>query len=145
MITNERQYRITTTKAERFEQALARAEGEGAHLHPRLQQAMRESLESQLEELREQIAAYEALRGGEVAVLELDSLTDLPDALIRGRIASGLTQKALAVRLGLKEQQIQRYEATHYAGASLQRIQAVADALGVKIREHVTLPSAARD
>jgi ribosome-binding protein aMBF1 (putative translation factor) len=103
---------------------------------------MRESLESELEILREQLAEYEALRSGRIAVLEIDSLTALPDALIRARIAGGLTQKELATRLGLKEQQIQRYEATRYAGVSLERVQAVAEALGVKIHERVILPSA---
>ena len=103
---------------------------------------MREGIESELQILREQLAEYEALRSGRIAVLELDSLTDLPDALIRARIAGGLTQKELATRLGLKEQQIQRYEATRYAGVSLERVQAVAEALGVKIHERVILPSA---
>ncbi|MDQ3702081.1 MAG: helix-turn-helix transcriptional regulator, partial [Chloroflexota bacterium] len=52
-----------------------------------------------------------------------------------------LSQKELARRLGLKEQQIQRYEARRYAGASLERVQAVADALGVQIHERVLLPT----
>ena len=141
MITTERQYRITKAAAERFAQALAH-EAQGAHLDPRLRQAMREGIESELQILREQLAEYEALRSGRIAVLELDSLTALPDALIRARIAAGLTQKELATRLGLKEQQIQRYEATRYAGVSLERVQAVAEALGVKIHERVILPSA---
>ncbi len=102
---------------------------------------MREGLESQLEELREQMAEYEALRSGRVATLEIEGLRDLPEALVRGRIASGLTQKQLAQRLRLKEQQIQRYEATHYKGVSLDRVQEVAEALGMKIREQVTMPS----
>ena len=55
---------------------------------------------------------------------------------------AGLTQKELARRLGLKEQQIQRYEATRYAGASLTRIQAVVEALGVRIHERVIMPTA---
>jgi len=143
MIANERQYQITKLEAERFEQALAQADEKGAHLHPRLRQAMREVMESQLEELRGQLAEYDALRRGKIAVLELHSLRDLPEALIRARIASGLTQKQLAARLGLKEQQIQRYEATRYAGASLARVQAVADALGVKIHGRVMLPNSA--
>lgn len=145
MITNERQYRITKAEAERFEEALARAEEQSAHLHPRLQQAMREGLESQLQELREQLAEYEALRSGRIAVLELDSLGELPDALVRARISAGLTQRELAGRLGLKEQQVQRYEATRYAGVSLERIQQVVEALGAKIRERIILPSAAED
>lgn len=65
MITNEREYRITAAEAERFVRALARGDGRAADLHPRLRRAMREGLESQLAELREQLAAYEALRGQE--------------------------------------------------------------------------------
>ena len=42
----------------------------------------------------------------------------------------GLSQKELADRIGLKEQQIQRYEATEYASASLTRIQEIIGALG---------------
>jgi ribosome-binding protein aMBF1 (putative translation factor) len=98
-------------------------------------------MESRLEELREELAEYEALRNGHVAVLELDSLDKLPEALIRARIAAGLAQKQLAQRLGLKEQQIQRNETKGYAGASLQRIQAAAEALGATIREQVVLPT----
>jgi len=76
-----------------------------------------------------------------VTTLDVESLTALPEALIRARIAAGLTQKELAVRLGLKEQQVQRYESTRYHGVSLERTQAVVDALGVRIREHLTLPT----
>src|SRR5439155_18397183 len=118
-------------------------EQQESNLHPRARQALRDQYDSQLEELREQLTAYEALRRGEVSILELDSLAELPNALIQARAAVGLTQEELAGRLGLKKQQIQRYEATHYAGVSLERIQAVADALGVTIREQVLLPVAA--
>ncbi len=50
--------------------------------------------------------------------------------------------KELAVRLGLKEQQVQRYESTRYTGVSLERAQAIVDALGVRIRAQLTLPTA---
>lgn len=40
----------------------------------------------------------------------------------------------------LSYERIQRYEATRYAGASLDRLQAVADELNLKIYERVTLP-----
>jgi len=39
-------------------------------------------------------------------------------------------QKSLARRLGLKEQQIQRYEASEYASASLARVLSVVEVLG---------------
>jgi DNA-binding Xre family transcriptional regulator len=141
VITNERQYRITKAEAERFAEALATSDESISELDPRLRRAMREGLASQLAELREDLAAYEALRGGHVSVIELDSLGGLPDALIRARIASGLSQKLLAARLGVKEQQIQRWEAARYASVTLDRLQRVADALGVKIREQIVLPS----
>src|SRR5437870_1629008 len=142
MIANERQYRITKSAVREFEEALANLETVETQRPPEMRRVMREAIESQLEELRDQLAEYEALRSGRVRVLELDSLAELPDALIRARIAAGLTQKELATRLGLKEQQIQRYEATRYAGVSLERIQAVADAIGVTIEERLILPAA---
>ena len=49
---------------ERFEQALVHSDEQAGHLHPLLAQAMRDGLESQLEELREDIATYEQLRTG---------------------------------------------------------------------------------
>ena len=140
MITNERQYRITRGWVERFEQAQAALPEGHAGLSERGRQALHDQYESQLDELRADLAAYEALRQGDVAVLELDSLAALPDALIQARAAAGISQQALAQRLGLRKQQIQRYEATRYAGVSWERLQAVADALGVTIQERVLLP-----
>ena len=140
MITNERQYRITRNWLNRFEQARTSADHDTADLQPRARQALRDQYDSQIDELRADLAEYEGLRRGQVAVLELDSLSELPDALIRARIVAGLSQAALAERLGLKKQQIQRYESTRYARVGIERLQAVADALGVKIRERVILP-----
>jgi ribosome-binding protein aMBF1 (putative translation factor) len=144
MIANEVQRRVTQTAIREFEEALAHVEEQNAELDPRLRRGMREGMESQLADLRAELAEYEALRSGQVHELQLRSLAELPAALIRARIAAGLSQKELATRLGLKEQQIQRYEATHYAGATLARIQAVVDALGVQIHERVVLPRVGR-
>ncbi len=139
MITNERQYGMTKGWLERFIQARAGVDEISGTRHPRAAQALRDQYDSQIEELSADLADYERLRHGEVTVLELQSLGELPDALIRARAAARLSQEDLAGRLGLKKQQVQRYEATRYAGVSLQRIQAVADALGMTIREQVTL------
>src|ERR1019366_3162994 len=74
------------------------------------------------------------------AVIEAQSIEDLPRALIRARIALGMSQKELAEKMGLKEQQIQRYEATEYSAASLTRIREVGEALGIRISESILLP-----
>jgi hypothetical protein len=125
MIKNERQYRITRAQAEKFARALAHMEEhpeETTSIGPRLRLAMKDGLASQLADFRREIEEYEALKSGQHRVFELSSFAELPRALIQSRIALGLSQKELAERLGLKEQQIQRYEATEYAGASVQRL-----------------------
>lgn len=68
-----------------------------------------------------------------ISSLILYSLSELPATLIKARIAAKLSQKALAERLGLKEQQIQRYEATEYASANLARVIEVSEMLGLKL------------
>lgn len=143
MIKNERQYRITKAQIEKFSDALAQlstsVQSEPS-VHPLLKKAEREAMESQIAELRAQLEEYEALKSGQHAVLELDSLEALPRALIKARIAAGLTQKDLAERLGLKEQQIQRYEETEYASANFARLVEVSRAIGIQVREEILLP-----
>jgi hypothetical protein len=140
VISNERQYRITKSEAKNFEQSIAVARGRepGPGVDPRIHEAMIESLESELAVLREQLDQYEALKAGKVKRRKINSLRELPVLLIEGRIAAGLTQRQLAERLGLQEQQIQRYESTLYSGVGLDRLQDVADALGLEIEETVT-------
>jgi len=138
VITNERQYRIAKSEARKFEQAIAaaRERGPGPEVQPRIHQAMIESLESELAVLRDRLKRYEALKAGKVKSRKARSLRELPIVLIEGRIAAGLTQRELAKRLGLPEQQIHRYEASLYGGVSLERLQEVADVLGIEIEEH---------
>lgn len=52
----------------------------------------------------------------------VDSFDELPQALVKARIALRLSQKDLADRPGMKEQQIQRYESTDYQSASMSRL-----------------------
>jgi len=84
-------------------------------------------------ELAGSVAEYEALRAGGGLSLELSSLDDFGRALVKGRIAKGWTQTHLAQALGMPKQQVQRYEATEYASASLGRMARVAAALGLSI------------
>ena len=79
------------------------------------------------------MSEYESLKEGEFQWDSLNIVADLPFILIKARIAQGLSQKELAERIGLKEQQIQRYEATDYATANLARIKEVVSAFGVEI------------
>jgi transcriptional regulator with XRE-family HTH domain len=95
-------------------------------------------------QLPRQVHEYERLRAGEVKARNLRSLTDLPRALIEARTAGHVTQKELADRLELAEQQIQRWEATNYAGVGVERMQNIADALGARITEKISFSPPAR-
>ncbi len=141
MIKNERQYRITKTQADKFAEALRRVETAPSSTNPLMVKASREALESQLADLQADIEEYELLRSGNVHLVEVESFQELPAAFIRARIAAGLSQKELGERLDMKEQQIQRYEATDYAGASFSTLSAIVNALGVSMREDILVPT----
>jgi ribosome-binding protein aMBF1 (putative translation factor) len=142
MIRNERQYRITNAQVTRFRRALQSLQDRSHDdRHPALRAAQEAAIRSQLADLEADVAEYEALASGRPVRFELDSFAELPETLIRARVALGLTQRQLADRLGMKEQQIQRYEATNYASASMERVGQVIDALGIEVREQVIVPA----
>jgi ribosome-binding protein aMBF1 (putative translation factor) len=139
VIKNEKQYRITKAQVRRFQDALAELSGQQrpSNITPRLWQAQRQAAQCQMEELREQVETYERLGRSREVVLK--AVEDLPKALIRARIAAGMTQEGLARRLGVKPQQVQRYEATEYESASFARILKVVQALGLRMPKAVRL------
>ena len=138
MIKNERQYKITRAQAVRFSNVLEslrqRPDADNG-LHPLIAKAQEDAISSQLADLESELREYESLKAGKFQWDSLSMVADLPSILIKARIARGLSQKDLAERVGLKEQQIQRYEATDYATANLARIKEVVDAFGVGIND----------
>ncbi len=125
MIQNERQYRVTKTNLERFKTALERAETV-PDLHPVQRKAQLGAIRSEIDVMRADLGEYEALLKGDGGRLDASAVVALPENLIRARIAAGLTHKDLAGLLGVKEQQVQRYERTQYRSASLERVIRVA-------------------
>ena len=128
MIQNKRQYGITKNWILKFEASLKNLETNQHTLHKIAYQTQRDGIESQLETLRDEVKAFEALQHSTEELLPSE-LEALPQRLVRARIAAGLTQVALAKKLGLKEQQIQRYETNQYASASLSRVIEIARAI----------------
>ena len=135
MITNDVQYRTAKAQVDRLQRL--RAELAQRPVEPNDGELRRKlethAVESQVSELRAELEEYDALRSGEAAVGHLNTLDDLPRLLVRARIAAGMSQKALAERMGLKEQQIQRYESSDYSSASLSRLREVASALAFQV------------
>jgi DNA-binding Xre family transcriptional regulator len=140
VIANERQYRITKAELRRFEEAIEvqRKSPPSEGVHPRIHRAIGDSLRSEAVELRGQLQCYEDLRDGRITHREIDGLRELPVALIEARIAARMTQKDLAESLGLKPQQVQKWEATLYSGVGLERLQDIIDAVGMQVQEQIS-------
>lgn len=144
-IKNERQYNATRKQIGLLDRALGSLVNQPVMSDPDdalFRQIQENALRSQLADLRAEAKEYADLRAGQVVALEFDSIEGLPLALIAARISSGMTQRDLADRVGIKEQMIQRYEASDYASASFTRMREVASALGLGVREEVLLPAA---
>jgi transcriptional regulator with XRE-family HTH domain len=132
MIKNERQFRITRAQVQRLEESLeALLATVDSEVHPVRRELEVGALSGLIDELRASIDAYESLRDGTRVPRAITDVAAIPQALIEHRIAAGLNQRDLAERLGLKEQQVQRYESEDWSTANLNRLMAVADALGI--------------
>jgi HTH-type transcriptional regulator / antitoxin HipB len=141
VIQNEHQYKVTQNRLKELEQALTKLFQIQDTLRPRQFLSRKNGLQMMIDSLRKEIEEYDALTQQQT-LIEIASIQELPIALIKARIAMGMTQKELAEKMGVKEQQVQRDEANQYSSAGFHRIAAVAEALNIKIQEtHVLLKS----
>ena len=140
MIKNENQYKVTKAKLAELEKSLAEYRASNLDKEDRRMRRLHEDAHrSLIEELRAELIEYEELKSGKRKRIVCASLQELPEALIKARIARGFSHKELADLLGMKEQQVQRYEATDYESAALWRLMEVAAVLCVGVEATVTL------
>jgi HTH-type transcriptional regulator / antitoxin HigA len=131
MIYSDKQYSVSSAQLAKLKQALSAAEARASD-QPWLKKAEIDALESQIADIEAELAEYDLLKSGQVSFSKSYALHELPRVLVRARIAAGMSQTDLAQRLDMKPQQVQRYEATDYMGASLARLIEVSRALRVK-------------
>jgi ribosome-binding protein aMBF1 (putative translation factor) len=81
------------------------------------------------QQLVEEVDCYERLKRGELD--ELFNLKDIGTLLIKGRIARNLSQRDLAVKLGVSETQVSRDERNEYHGVTLDRAARILKVLGI--------------
>ena len=122
MIKDEREYAVTGSWVRRSEAAVAGMDLKLADRADEMLALERTGLQSKTDEMRRDIAEYEALRSGMVPRVDAGNLEELPEALIQMRIGLGLTQRELAERMGIRERQVQWYEETDYESASYARL-----------------------
>jgi transcriptional regulator with XRE-family HTH domain len=139
MIKNEKQYEYSQECALKFEHSIALMEQdeERKRNDPERWELNRGALQCHLDKLKAEIAEYEMLKSHNShtpIMLRLDDIDDLPQILIKARMAAKLSQKELADLAGLTLEQIQQYEASDYANASFLDVRFVIDALDIQIQ-----------
>lgn len=88
-------------------------------------------LNAQKEKLRLEIQEYENLLICDE--ISIQDIYDLPNSIIKARLRTGFSQKDLAQKIDVAEQQIQRYEAQGYNKANLERVVQIIDALEMEV------------
>ncbi|MDJ0596438.1 MAG: XRE family transcriptional regulator, partial [Pleurocapsa sp. MO_226.B13] len=95
MIQNQHQYQVTQNKLLDLERGLVELEKIKDTLHPRQFLGRKNSLLRSIGTLQQELSDYESLKQQQTSI-KIASIKELPLALIRARIAMGMTQKELA-------------------------------------------------
>lgn len=138
IILNEKELRDTRLRVSRLTDALSSESSVKqmtSGLPSEVVDQVMKMMKAERKSLLASIEAYESAKDtGNSKLLEQRASSDPGVTLIVARIAKGYSQRDLAWRLGVKEQQVQRYEADRYSSISLKNYARVAALLGVQIR-----------
>ncbi len=123
MITNEYQYKISKARIQKFQKLIDELSNSKEDIDQLLIKAQIEAIRSQINDIEEEIFQYDDIKNNKkVPIDDLLNFKNIPASLIKARIGLNLTQKEFAELLGVKEQQIQRWESTEYASTSISRV-----------------------
>lgn len=120
MIKNEKQYNTSKKRLAEFELTIASKKTKV--LPNSIEEGALNSLIHIKNDIKEEIKQYESLKHKGIPLKRKVSVAQLPTLLIEHKIAKGLTQKQYSALLGIKEQQLQRYEAENYSSVSFSRL-----------------------
>ncbi|MEP0190811.1 MAG: XRE family transcriptional regulator [Erythrobacter sp.] len=141
VISNDRQEREARLLHEQISEALTSESAFRALANGMPQvslEPLRNSLRAEKAELKASLEAYEGAKSGDVETMTKRAGQGIGEKLIAARLARKWTQKELARRLFLPEQQIQRYEAERYQSINLGALTRVARTLGVVLEANVS-------
>ncbi|MFZ1528809.1 MAG: hypothetical protein WAT19_08665 [Ferruginibacter sp.] len=132
MIKNEKQYKISKKKLAEMEAAISLKQ---AKVNPgSKEEGAIVSLHRIKNTLKEEIREYEILKRKGIPLRRMVTVVQLPRLLIEHKIAKGFTQKQYSEILGIKEQQLQRYEAENYQSVSFGRLMEYLQKANIKIK-----------
>lgn len=133
MIKNEKQYRISKRKLKEINEHIDKTTKE-TEKNPLRNQLILASLNSSKNEIENDILLYESLKKNKQGVLKERLIAELPSVITEYKIVSGLTQKEFAKMLGIKEQQLQRYESESFKGVTFRNLLKFLDIIGLEIK-----------
>jgi hypothetical protein len=132
MIKNEKQYKITKKHLSGINDDIKLIHDSYDPM-PAQKRLLLLSLADMKEQMQSEIREYELLKASKSNILKSRSLTELPSLITEYKIASGLTQKEFSKKIGMKEQQLQRYEAENFQGISFKNLIKILHAMGLEI------------
>lgn len=118
MIKNEKQYKISKKRLGEILQLLKEKKAKAGTREA----GALASLAIMKDNIFSQIKQYETLKTKGTILRKKITVSCLPGILIEHKIAQGFTQKQYSEILGIKEQQLQRYEAENYQSVSFARL-----------------------
>jgi HTH-type transcriptional regulator/antitoxin HigA len=147
IILNEREARRTRATLARIDEVLSPEsvlESAKFGLAPEVAAMHRKAVVSSRNTLSAMLNTYERIRSGEYGDVASKWEAEPGIVLIVARLARALSQAELGEKLGMREQQIQRYESERYRSISLQNFRRVAVALGVQLKASISSQIAAQ-
>lgn len=140
MITNQEQYELTQVHANNFVHALEKFNEYSMSqkdLHPLHEKAVRDSLTSQLGDLRRELEEYESLTNASTSINEIESINELLIGLIKARIIAGISPRELSDKLGVDRTMFVRLEVDGYSEVEHNRQIEIAGILNVLLSEEI--------
>jgi DNA-binding Xre family transcriptional regulator len=132
MIKNEKQYKITKKKLNGIIQKIEALQLE-ADQSGNKKELILISLTDVRTDMEAEVAEYEFLKSNKTNILKARSISELPSLITEYKIASGLTQKEFSKKIGMKEQQLQRYEAEAFKSISFKNLLKLLQAIGLDL------------
>lgn len=129
MIKSDAQRERTAVQADGFKRALSQVP---AQKSGKRAAAIRASYQGMIRQLEEELREYDRLKSGALKLPNVQRLDQIAPFVARIRIAKGVSQTELALRLGVSKQVISRYEESDYQTVSVARLQEILDAIGIK-------------
>jgi len=140
MIKNEKQYKVTRNKLQVLEEEINRLKGGREHL-PAKDKSLLVSMQLFQKQLQDEVDYYELVKAMNSEILAERSIDDLPILLIEYKIRSGMTQKEFSQKVGMKEQQLQRYEAEDFNSISFKNLLKIIHAIDLEVTVRGTIRS----